>query len=196
MMKTYKVFIDGTWLWHNIMNNSDHNRKFDTGNLPLSLLPVLEKHFQQPMRYVGCVLCTSIAKNVSPLDGASVEKKRRFFSMLSERYNFEIDLYEIDFQGRRLYRKDRVSTDPWSPKEKCVDIATISNLFYYAASYDIAIVITGDRDFLPAFRKLSSMSKSIVIVSFRSSCSTEITAEYPCLWLDDMASLWSQVSIV
>ena len=63
--------------------------------------------------------------------------------MLSERYGFDVELkefdvelkefdvelWEFDFRGRRWCLKDRYADAVWTPKEKCVDIATISNLF-------------------------------------------------------------------
>lgn len=189
-MKTCKLFIDGTWLWHNIMNyNSDHSRRFDVGNLSSYLLPIISKQHNLQLQCSETILCTSIATNTDIRDIAQVEKKKRFFSVLATHYNINVELYDIDFQGRRLNKKDR--SDEWSPKEKCVDIATISNLFFHASTYDICLVVTGDRDFLPAFRKLTALGKQVIVVSFSTSCSAEIATEYQCIWLETLESqIW------
>lgn len=182
-MQRCKVFIDGSWLWHSMMSyNSDHSHRYNIGALPSHLVAALgENH-----TYVGTILCASIPKNVDPQDLPQVDKRFKFFKLLKDKYNFELDLYEIDFQGRRLRKQDRYFSDYWVPKEKCVDIATISKLFYHQGSYECAIVVTGDRDFIPAFKTLLLMGKTVYIGSFRATCSTELSTTFKTIWLNDI----------
>jgi hypothetical protein len=93
-------------------------------------------------------------------DTAQANKRSLFFNMLKTKYNFEAQLFEIDFKGRRLRKQDRHArvfsmprhivsysycrhpNDPFEPKEKCVDIAMATDIVFHAAisdSFDIAV---------------------------------------------------------
>ena len=185
------VFIDGTWLWHSMMslNLKETGRKLDIGNLPVTLISEVSSSYQQPMALTGTIFTSSVPVNVDEIDAPLVVKRFSFLNLLKSRYRFTMDLYEIDFKGRRLRKLDRNPNDVWQPKEKCVDISMASNLFYHQQSYDIAIAVTGDKDFLPAFRKLRQLGKNVIIATFESSCSQKFyTAdgynEFPVVVID------------
>jgi hypothetical protein len=58
-------------------------------------------------------------------------------------------------------------------EEKCVDIALASEILYYATvpdAYDVAVVLTGDKDFVPALQRVRQMGKKVAICSSRSAC--------------------------
>lgn len=184
------IFIDGTWLWHNIINiNKTGLQKFDLGNLPSKLIKSIQKN-NKLFEHKDTILCASIPINTDQRDLTLCNKRSEFFNILKDKYNFTIEIYEIDFKGRRLYKRDRENNDEFIPKEKCVDIALTSNLFYHVNNYDTAIVITGDKDFLPAIKKLLLLNKKIVLTSFRNSCSQKLSQYenkmYGMFWLDDI----------
>jgi hypothetical protein len=191
-MKKCMVFIDGTWLWHSMMslNLKESGRKLDIGNLPLTLITELTQSLKQSLFAMGTIFSSSVPVNVNALDKVHVQKRFGFLHLLRERYGFIMDLYEIDFKDRRLRKSDRSPSDLWQPKEKCVDISMTSNLFYYQQSYDIAIAVTGDKDFLPAFRKLRQLGKEVIIATFQASCSQQIyhpvigSKEFPVILID------------
>jgi hypothetical protein len=67
------VFIDGTWIWHNIINSSiSSNNKFDLGQLPGKLTQ------QFGGCLLGTILCASIPVNYHPDDEYFVTKRRYF----------------------------------------------------------------------------------------------------------------------
>ena len=176
------IFIDGTWLWHNIMAK-------DYGRLDFS------KIINKSLTYIfpkggytlnGVIFSASQPINVDPVDAQFVDKKKVFFEALEKKCGFVLDIHDIDFHGRRLYKSKRSEEDTWKPKEKCVDISIASNIFYYAAKneYDVAVIMTGDRDFLPTFRKINKLGKVVVLVSMGGSCSHKLSNEYPTLFLD------------
>jgi uncharacterized LabA/DUF88 family protein len=181
-------FIDGTWAWHNMMTYKQRTgHKIDLGSLPTVVTQSLGDTYQLHQT----ILCASSPTNVNLLDNWAVEKRNYFFDLLRTKYSFMVDIYSIDFRGQRLRKSDR-SSDSIEPKEKCVDIAVVANLFYYASEYDIALVVTGDKDFLPAFDKLVQLGKRVVIVSFKQSCSAKLQQyehpNYRVIWIDDLAS--------
>ena len=193
-------FIDGTWLWHNMMPQKQKNNiKLDLYKLPREIIKTLP--YQVTLERV--ILSASLPKNVDVRDESLVTKRENFFNLLQKKCHYTLDLYEIDFRGRRLLKKDRdrdldrrsregssipLPKDPWEPKEKCVDIAVASNLLYHAAldDYDQAVVITGDKDFIPALSKVKQLNKEIIIASFRESCSHLLTETYKTIFIDDI----------
>jgi hypothetical protein len=61
-MHRMMVFIDGTWLWHNLISqNSEHDLRFDLGRLPTVLAENVGKRLQSPQKFevTGCVLCAA-----------------------------------------------------------------------------------------------------------------------------------------
>lgn len=72
-----------------------------------------------------------------------------------------------------------------------MDIALASSLIYHASigAYNTAIVIAGDRDFLPAFDTVEMLGKKVKLASFKNSCSQELVDYFPDLiWIDDYLS--------
>ena len=58
-------------------------------------------------------------------------------------------------------------------QEKCVDISLAVEMLSLATvddAYDIACVVTGDKDFIPAMQKTRSKGRRVAIVSMRNSC--------------------------
>lgn len=185
------VFIDGSWLWHSMMslNLKESGRKLDIGNLPLILTAEVSSIQQQALLLNGTIFTSSVPVNVDPADQNLVAKRFSFLDLLKKKYRFTMDLYEIDFKGRRLRKSDRNPTDVWHPKEKCVDISMASNFFFYHQSYDIAIAVTGDKDFLPALRRLRLLGKDVIIATFEASCSQKLHCpggynEFPVIVID------------
>lgn len=183
------IFIDGTWLWHNMMSICRLNGvKIDLAKLPHLITQILYQQTKVPVYCAGTILCASVPINTHSYDNKAISKRRHFFEILQEKCGYIVELFEIDFRGRRLLKQDR-GTDHWEPKEKCVDIAIATNILFYATQYDIAVVITGDRDFLPALKKARALGKEIEIASFKESCSRElIDFSSRLIWLEDLLS--------
>jgi len=61
-------------------------------------------------------------------------------------------------------------------------LATVPNI------YDIALVVGGDRDFTPAFKKVRSLGKKIAVCSVKSTCNKELIrprmSDFDAIWLD------------
>jgi hypothetical protein len=114
-----------------------------------------------------------------------------------------VELYEIDFKGRRLRQSDRKTV--FEVREKCAflvetcsrarfndkrsplrGIATASNILFHKDKYDLAVLVTGDKDFLPVLSKVESLKKAVFIASFKTSCSGKLS-KYPIVWLDDLS---------
>ena len=170
------IFIDGTWL--------DHERKvleekFQIQSLEIYrklahiLVKKLKDHLQiSEVDLVRVNFFSSIPTNVDLRDEKEIEKQRRFYEILRKDFGYEVELYEIDFKGRRLHKEDRDPLDPFIPEEKCVDVALSVSMVYYATinAYDVAIVVIGDQDYVPALQFVRRLGKRVMIASVHGSC--------------------------
>ena len=60
-------------------------------------------------------------------------------------------------------------------REKCVDIALAVDMLHYATvpgAFDVAVLVSGDADFLPALVRTRQRGKRVAICSLRNSASS------------------------
>ena len=196
------IFIDGTWLYYNTSKLSEAygqpDFRIDFGKLPQVLAETLKK--QLPATEVDIVrtyLFGSYASNYDLRDDDAVQRRKDFFEMLKEEYHYEVEVYPINFMGRRLRKADRDAGDPFEPQEKCVDISLASYMLYLAAvpaAYDISIAVIGDQDFIPVLQHVRRLGKRVAIASIRGSCAPELSdprddarvKDFDIIWFDDL----------
>ena len=61
-------------------------------------------------------------------------------------------------------------------QEKCVDIALAVDMLHYATvpnAFDVAVLVSGDRDFIPALVRTRQKGKRVAICSMRNSACPE-----------------------
>ncbi len=140
--------------------------------------------------------------NCHQADEQPARSQEGFFRYLQHAYHYEVEAFPINFRGRRLRRQDRDANDSFRPKEKRVDIALATSMLFFAATpsaYDIAIVVLGDLDFMPALRRVRMLGKRVAIASIRESCTRAFFSpddpEYDpavkdmdVIWLDNLVS--------
>jgi len=82
--------------------------------------------------------------------------------------------------------------------EKCVDIQLAVEMLHYAtvgtnqkdSAYDIAILLSGDKDFIPALVRTRQKGKRTSVVSMRTGCNRALVEsphikDYSVIWMDD-----------
>ena len=196
------LFIDGTWLYSNTPRLAEFYGKedfqVDFGKLPRALAQEVSKQIgNAEVDVVRTFLFGSYASNYDLRDEEAVQRRLDFFSMLKEEYHYEVEVFPINFRGRRLRKADRDPNDPFEPKEKCVDIALASCMMYYAAipnAYDIAIALIGDQDFTPVLQYVRRLGKRLAICSIKGSCAPELAdprdearvKDFDTIWLNDL----------
>ena len=201
-MTKIMTFIDGSWIYANIptlaMAKGISDLHIDYGLLP----NVLSRKVAEDMRLhsfdiVRTSFFASIPVNYDERDELTVQRRRDFYAMLKEEFHYETDLYPVNFRGRRIRRADRDPMDDFEPREKSVDIALASSLIYYGSvpnAYDIAVVVIGDRDYVPALQTVRRMGKRVAIASIRDSCAFEYAdprdnarvKDVDLIWLNDI----------
>lgn len=201
-MTKVMIFIDGSWLYANTgklaMDYGRQDLQIDYGLLPDAVSHRVASHLN--LNHVDIVrthLFASIPDNYDPTDFESVRRRLDFFNLLKEEHHYEVELFPIDFRGRRIRAHDRDPSDAFEPREKCVDIALASAMLYYAAIpqvYDIAISIIGDQDYVPVLQHVRRLGKRVAIASVRGSCAqdyadpvdTRRVKDVDIIWLNDM----------
>ena len=199
-MAKVMVFIDGTWLYSNVPKlcetHGQPGYRIDFGKLPAVLCDRLYDLTDEDIDLVRTHLFGSYAANFDARDAEAVQRRRDFFEMLRTEHRYDVELYPVDFRGRRLRRADREPTDPFRPEETCVDVALASSLLFFAAmphAYDVALVVTGAQDLKPALRMARRMGKRVAVASIRGNCAAallddrdpEHCKDFDVIWLDD-----------
>ncbi|MEZ4520400.1 MAG: NYN domain-containing protein [Thermomicrobiales bacterium] len=201
-MTKVMIFIDGSWLYSNTGKLAqDYARpdlQIDYGLLPEAISQRVAKAISLPsIDIVRTHLFASIPDNYDQTDYESVRRRLDFFNLLKEEHHYEVELFPIDFRGRRIRSYDRDPADPFEPREKCVDIALAASMLYYAAIpqvYDIAIAVIGDQDYVPVLQHVRRLGKRVAIASIRGSCAqdyadpvdTRRVKDVDLIWLNDM----------
>ncbi|HPA47648.1 MAG TPA: cold shock domain-containing protein [bacterium] len=196
------VFIDGTWLYANMPKlaqlRGDPDFHIDYGLLPRTLADsVAEQMRTSEPDLVRTYLFGSIADNYDPRDEDAVRRRRDFYRMLKEEFHYDVEVFTVNYYGKRLRPDDRDPKDRFEPKEKCVDIALATTALFYAGmpyGYDFAIAVVGDRDFIPVFQAIRRLGKRVAIASIRGCCSGEYIdqenkdrlRDLDMIWLDDL----------
>lgn len=201
-MAKIMLFIDGTWLYANAPKLAESygqpNFQIDFGKLPHVLAEEVSKQLgATDVDVVRTYLFGSYASNFDLRDDEAVQRRLDFFSMLKEEYHYELEIFPINFRGRRIRKADRDPRDTFEPKEKCVDIALATSMLYFAAipyAYDIAIGVVGDQDFKPVLQHVRRLGKRVAIASAKGSCAPEFAdprdearvKDFDIVWLDDL----------
>ena len=196
-MAKVMIFIDGSWLYSNFRHLGD-DIQIDYGKLPKVIgNEIAKKLGGNNIDLVRTFLFGSNATNYLDEDKDMVKRRRVFYDILREEYGYDVEVYLVDYRNRRLKKKDRHPDDDFIPQEKCVDIALTSSMLYYAAlphAYDIAILVGGDRDYIPVLQKIRQLGKRVAIASIHGACAYELmeaknlngVRDFDVVWLNEM----------
>ncbi|CAM9381274.1 unnamed protein product [Chrysoparadoxa australica] len=183
------AFIDGTWMYYSLFGREDrcpiaakygprwHRQyRFAWERLPVLIGKAVADHIhrQQPSRFVE-VYRTTVFSSVRPETAKGSLRMQMFRDM--QEYNFEVHLATTS-----------------GVAEKCVDIALAVEMLNCATvpdPYDIAVLVTGDKDFVPAMRGVRQKGKRVALTTMRNSCNRHLydpsnhTVDLPIIWIDE-----------
>jgi len=83
-------------------------------------------------------------------------------------------------------------------QEKCIDISLAVDMLHYATvpgAYDIAVLLSGDKDFMPAMLRTREKGKRVALCSLKNSCNKHLilhesrTLDFDVIWLDDFSDM-------
>ncbi|KAL1500252.1 hypothetical protein AB1Y20_012920 [Prymnesium parvum] len=185
------VFIDGSWLYYTLFERGRRcpiNHKFgfgwqETHTFDFSKLPqLISDHISDELLRVQpasqrAVEVTRVLVFSSFRDEPAAASQRRRMFRAMQALNYEVHLGSYT-----------------GGQEKCVDIALAVEMLHYATephAFDVAVLVSGDRDFMPALLRTRQKGKRVAVCSMLNSASYEFddptshVKDFDMLWLDD-----------
>ncbi len=174
--KRVQLFIDGSWLYYAIFGGGPRckiARKFgndwqSSHHVDWAAIPqLISEHVEAElrMRKPGVPLAVDVTRchvYSSLRVGQHVLERRR--KMFDEMSALHFDVHLGTFSGTQ---------------EKCVDIALAVDMLHFAmvdGAYDVAVLVSGDADFVPALMRTRERGKQVAIASMRPSASASFEA--------------------
>ena len=199
------LFIDGTWLYYSIHERQGgrdaigsrfgkgwQSRYYvDWARLPRLICEALQEqdrgwsslppglnhnsitqvHTSRPIEIVRAPVFTSYK--------AETPKSSFRYQMYEEMKAANYDLHMMETVGRG---------------EKCVDIQLAVDMVHYATvpnAYDVALLLSGDKDFLPALVRTRQKGRRVGLVSMQTACNKALldsphVKDYNPVWLEDL----------
>jgi len=194
------LFIDGTWLYYSIY------RRSRDGNHP-HRCPIANRFgpgwaFSHRVRWeeIPRIVEREIAKET----GRSVEVVRSnvFTSMKKEtevnsaRHRMFDDMESLNFDVDQMVTEGQA--------EKCVDIKLAVEMLHYATvpdAYDIAVVVTGDKDFMPALKRTRQKGKRVALASMMPGCNRALldvknrVKDFKTIWLEEVSRIQVKIGL-
>lgn len=182
------LFIDGTWLYYSIYERPQRDcplvQKYGRGwqlryTIDWTKLPsILSRQLvglvgtTRPIEIVRASVYTSYKADTSP-----------------QSYRYKL------FESLRAANYDVHMMETVGKSEKCVDIQLAVEVLHYAttehgSSYDVALLLTGDKDFIPAMIRTRQKGKAVGLVSMKRGCNRALIEspglrDFDVLWLED-----------
>jgi uncharacterized LabA/DUF88 family protein len=194
------LFIDGTWLYYSLHEREDSlcpiiqrygkgwqfKYNFDWGALP----GVVCKAMQEQDLNQGWSTMQTIDKEnaVRPIEvvrvlvftsyKADTAKHSFRYQMFQDMLNAKYDVHMMETVGKG---------------EKCIDIQLAVDMLHYATvpnSYDTAVLLSGDKDFMPAMVRTRQKGRRVGLASMRRGCNralreTSNIKDYDVIFLED-----------
>uniref|UniRef100_A0A7S1BIU1 SAP domain-containing protein n=1 Tax=Corethron hystrix TaxID=216773 RepID=A0A7S1BIU1_9STRA len=185
------LFIDGTWLYYSLYRREPdrcpiiqayglgwkHTHNFDWAALPRVIAQELERQMRElnwstarPIEMVRAVVFTSYK--------ATTDRLSRRITMFQEMAEANYEVHIMETTGTH---------------EKCIDIQLAVEMVHFAGTdaYDVGILLSGDKDFMPALVRTRQKGKRVGIVSMRRGCNSALrdpnmhVKDFEIVWIDD-----------
>lgn len=156
------IFIDGSWLFHNLSHLreilQDPNYIIDYKKLPKLIARTLGEYLDDKVDIVRTNFFGAIPINKPGFD---TTPQQNFFNFLEKECHYQMEIHDIDFKHNPDIH----------PQEKCVDVALATSMMMYAmlsSSYDVAVLVAGDLDYMPLLKKVRALGKRTMLVAMRA----------------------------
>ncbi|GKZ00901.1 hypothetical protein MPSEU_001041700 [Mayamaea pseudoterrestris] len=200
------LFIDGTWLYYSIFQRqSDNTCAISSRFGPLwplthrvdwqALTRIVSRCLMEQHQSSGVQFLSTPSSSSAPSQhqGRAVEIVRSsvFTSYKADtpttslRYKMFEELRQTNFDVHMM--------ETVGKSEKCVDIQLAVEMLHFATvphAYDVAVVLTGDKDFMPAMIRTRQKGRQVALVSMKRGCNqalvkTDMLKDFDVIWLDD-----------
>jgi uncharacterized LabA/DUF88 family protein len=185
------VFVDGTWVYYSCVKGREKDcpikskygetwhcthqidwpqiAKFVTKNIELQL-----RASHSSLRPVEITRTSVFTSSRADTHEQSMRSR-----MIEEWQNCNFEVHHYETSGLQ---------------EKCVDIALAVEMLYGATiqgAYDIACIVTGDKDFIPVLQKTRLAGKLVALCSLHNSCNSDLirpdahVRDFDPIWIDN-----------
>jgi len=204
------LFIDGTWLYYSLYRRKEefdpivkkfgkgwqYRYRFDWNALPRI---VCEQIVGQQMNLgwssngpIGATGTNNQLQSSSIQRPVEIVRASVFtsYKKTTDPRSFRVRMYnEMANANYDIHMLESTSNGP----EKCVDISLAVEMLHYATvpnAYDIAILLSGDKDFIPAMVRTRQKGRKVGVVSMRTGCNRGLyenshIKDFDVVWLDD-----------
>ncbi len=115
------------------------------------------------------------------------DEETAFYTFLKEELRWEVSIYAL---GKRTITCSKCRHTKTVPVEKGVDVGLATKMLMLGMnqSYETAILVSGDRDYLETVKFLKGLGIRVEIVAWQNALSEELSAESsaPVLFFDDI----------
>ncbi|MGB9772784.1 MAG: NYN domain-containing protein [Bacteroidota bacterium] len=166
------MFVDGSYLFHSI-RTFDPNYRIDYNKLVNRLMEVDPSFRLTRKYYYG-------SRATLPVDEEQAVKQEKLFDRLRD-MKFDLTILELSTvydpqAGGMRYR------------EKGVDVAIAVDVLTLAhnRAFDVAILVSGDGDFIRLVKAVKQLGQRVMIAAFRHSCAPALmeASDFPPVWID------------
>jgi hypothetical protein len=186
------LFIDGTWLYYSIHERKEqdcpiirrfgkswqHRYRIDWSALPHILCEDLKDALMQQQVSAGSRPAEIVRASVFTSYKADTSPNSYRYKMYQDLKAANYDVHMMETVGK---------------SEKCIDIQLAVEMLHYATvpgSYDVALLLTGDKDFMPAMIRTRQKGRKVGLVSMKRGCNralyeTDGLIDYNVVWLEE-----------
>ncbi len=183
------IFIDGSWLYHSrqaLFDALGENNGFeiDYNRIPDIIAQTIAENLGIDVDLIRTNYFGTIPVNKQSFNPT---KQMAFYDFLAMQCGYDTEIIPIDF------RKDPEA----KPDDKWVDVALTASLMHYAmtpGAFDIAVLVAGNADYVPALRRVRALGKRVFLVAMNSLNNKQLTSvtlltspgllDFPPLFLD------------
>jgi len=204
------LFIDGTWLYYSLYRRKEHEdpilKKFGRGwqhryRIDWSALPriICEQIAGQESNMSWTSTGISQAEGSNGVQPISTQRPIEIvrasvftsYKKTTDPKSFRVRMFnDMADANYDLHMMESVGNGP----EKCVDIACAVEMLHYATvpnAYDVAILLSGDKDFIPALVRTRQKGRKVGIASMHTGCNRALhdsphVKDYDIVWIDNM----------
>lgn len=183
------MFIDGSWLDNAVKTLCEVSARLYIEMVNFEeIWSAVTSHIAQACGFeVDLVRCYCVAgypdpDTVGPKSKGEAIIIAEGWGKLRSVPRMSLDLFPYHYGKKEFpkYRDEQKAED--SRKEKCVDVDLATRMLYFAAvpgAYDIAILLTGDQDYVPVLRAVRDLGKRTVFATCPSlsGCSTLLKSD-------------------
>mmetsp|Transcript_4339 Transcript_4339/g.11912 ORF Transcript_4339/g.11912 Transcript_4339/m.11912 type:complete len:739 (-) Transcript_4339:884-3100(-) len=183
------LFVDGTWLYYSLYEREE-------GRCPIRQKYGIgwHKRYRVDWSKLPRAICRALNdRGWSSSEGRPIEIVRANVFTSYKKDTLSTSLRYQMFEEMKEANYDVNQMVTVANKEKCIDIQLAVEMLHYATvpnAYDVAILLTGDKDFLPAMVRTRQKGRKVALVSMRPGCNQALRIsngikDYDDIWLED-----------